>query len=1103
MNPPLADDLLKQHSLPELRLLQERLEQQSKGKQQELQSMVGSRYHDFIQSADAITVMREKSAVMGGKLASFMKTSMDVVEGAKRLLGDGVSDEKAKSRGRAAKQQQSSVVAPSIPTQLADPSPAAVWALLEKCSVFEAGVSVLLAGLLLNDKSEGAGEYLTISPSGDTDDAQKSPTQARFSAKSLREALVLRPTVVEDSKLVLLLPGLSAVEQARALAALGLVGGLRRAELLAWFFECASLQLSSVGDEAAVRRDDDDDSDDEDDDNDEDDDDEARGAQLVRCVQSLQRTIIDAHTIFFKPAGGVAQASSGLLQVHQHDFVAALLAALRARCPHLKVDLDAAKFDAKEIRSSGQAELRRVFEKWLAEAIRKVSDLSRAVLGSMQSAAQVARLQHLVFVAATTRSAPVAAAGADTQAQAKAQEEWSAASFDLLATPRLRARIEKSREEKTPLSDADDPTKLLWTTALRQPFMSQVERLLRSSCQGVVMRAREQVLRALEAEGVAADSFTLSVSVPSSFASPPSSSTSSSSSSSSSTFRRAERVRESLEEDLLDLLADIVHHPSAAASASASASTSASSSGGSSESAALSRAFYVQCSQLLAQFAVALRTLCSSLSKAQAAAGQPKEAKDKLAAGLLFVGRLAWLLKIRGGFLEETLSVPPSLSTAAAQLTTEDQLRSAFEIADTDGDGVVTYSEAVEAVQALAVGDSAAEAEGAGIGSDPRSGAAPFLSMLLTPSLNFGEMTMLCAHMLAPETCQPLARFHACAADLVTTSHKKWAERVVGEQATELGEALSVELGMEGHCHFRSFWRPATAAGDDIGDALIPTSCTHSLARFFLALNQRAAVSLVSIDTIQVPTPQLTVAPSPSLTSTSTSASSITAQRRLCASVLQQLHASAVAAAVEQYSSVLDTRSQDQAAFAKAHNLIKSSQRLLVEKRCEDCALQAAFDLLVVEAVASRCGVALPVKTRACVSGWNSRLDPINAELLSPLLRSAAAKFAAKTFLLFPGASAALPTPTLMTAAAAAEEDALTGIFSCGPQQTPCRFSLLPLAIATHGGSLSTKDDSGSSAGPSAGAGDKRGKKGVSKQTEQGGGAGQLGKLLGSILGAN
>jgi len=510
----------------------------------------------------------------------------------------------------------------------------------------------------------------------------------------------------------------------------------------------------------------------------------------------------------------------------------------------------------------------------------------------------------------------------------------------------------------------------------------------------------------------------------------------------------------------------------------------------------------VQCSQLLAQFAVALRTLCSSLSKAQAAAGQPKEAKDKLASGLLLIGRLAWLLKIRGGFLEETLSVPSSLSTAAAQLTTEDQLRSAFEIADTDGDGVVTYSEAVEAVQALAVGDSAAEAEGAGIGSDPRSGAAPFLSMLLTPSLNFGEMTMLCAHMLAPETCQPLARFHACAEDLVTTSHKKWAERVVGEQAAELGEALSVELGMEGHCHFRSFWRPAAAAGEDIGDALIPTSCTHALARFFLALNQRAAVSLVSIDTIQVPTPQLTAAPS------SSSSTSTTAQRRLCASVLQQLHASAVAAAVEQYSSVLDTRSQDQAAYAKAHNLVKSSQRLLVEKRCEDCALQAAFDLLVVEAVASRCGVALPVKTRACVSGWNSRLDPINAELLSPLLRTAAAKFAAKTFLLFPGAAAAAAgaaASALTTAAATAEEDAVAGIFSCGPQQTPCRFSLLPLAIATHGGSLSAKDDSASSAsGPATGAGDKRGKKGASagKQAEQGGGAG-LGKLLGSILGAN
>ena len=99
-----------------------------------------------------------------------------------------------------------------------------------------------------------------------------------------------------------------------------------------------------------------------------------------------------------------------------------------------------------------------------------------------------------------------------------------------------------------------------------------------------------------------------------------------------------------------------------------------------------------------------------------------------LSTGLLLIGRIAWLLKIRGAFLEDALVIrtpsPTTTTTAATatgsnqtgtsedegglsgdtlgtafsefDLNSEDQFRSAFEIADTDGDGVVSYSEALE-----------------------------------------------------------------------------------------------------------------------------------------------------------------------------------------------------------------------------------------------------------------------------------------------------------------------------------------------------------------------------------------------------------------------
>ena len=111
-----------------------------------------------------------------------------------------------------------------------------------------------------------------------------------------------------------------------------------------------------------------------------------------------------------------------------------------------------------------------------------------------------------------------------------------------------------------------------------------------------------------------------------------------------------------------------------------------------------------------------------------------------LLSGLLLVGRLAWLLKIRGRFVEEALSPSLTGSTAGVGVgigagnpsahtahdhsngshlsaavnnynsaaannhnsglyISEDQMRSAFEIADTNGDGVLTYAEAIDAIQ--------------------------------------------------------------------------------------------------------------------------------------------------------------------------------------------------------------------------------------------------------------------------------------------------------------------------------------------------------------------------------------------------------------------
>ena len=55
-----AEELIQSHSIPQLRELTSTLAKDAERKQIELQMMVGSRYHDFIQNSDAIAIMEEK-----------------------------------------------------------------------------------------------------------------------------------------------------------------------------------------------------------------------------------------------------------------------------------------------------------------------------------------------------------------------------------------------------------------------------------------------------------------------------------------------------------------------------------------------------------------------------------------------------------------------------------------------------------------------------------------------------------------------------------------------------------------------------------------------------------------------------------------------------------------------------------------------------------------------------------------------------------------------------------------------------------------------------------------------------------------------------------
>ena len=689
------------------------------------------------------------------------------------------------------------------------------------------------------------------------------------------------------------------------------------------------------------------------------------------------------------------------------------------------------------------------------------------------------------------------------------------ACVELLTVKRRRQVSDGSSSGSAQGFGHGQPGTMLWTRVFRQPFMVQVERLLRESCQEVLGGARALLLHALAADGVHVDPASLAVTVASahrdsSHHQPHHGSSSGDASSngpeggaapllllqplsvpSPRLFRRAEAVRQFIQDELADLLRDVVlpgqeGDPEAAQG--------------------LARALYVQCSQLVGHVAVLLRSLSTALSsaleaqaralnKAKAhattvAARAPSieasaDACAPLLSGLLLVGRLAWLLKIRGRFVEEALA-PTAVMAAAlavgAETTSsssfsahmssaydsisEDQMRSAFEIADTNGDGVLTYAEAIDAVQALTVSD--ADSLSASGGS-----SIPFLGPRLTPSLNYHEFALLCAHMLSPESCLPVGRFAACLDDLLASVHRIFAERSLGPLVAQLSGSLERELGLSlatdgtaaandgvgagQPATFKAFWRREGVEldGGEREQVAIPTACCAALSAFFFQVAHVAASSLLSVDTVQdMPGPD--VYPSPS-----THVSPQQQQHGLALFASSALFTKAVEVAAQKYMELLKA-APSAAAAAAAAAAADNTHGAASE---EDVALQACFDLLVCEALSARlapttgaaASTAAPRLLKTTLAGWKARLDPINAELLMPLVLAASARFANSTHLLLP-CLAAPPTPKdrradqslTATAADNVPGSAATAIAGVFPTAQPARFALLPLPMSTH-----------------------------------------------------
>lgn len=826
----------------------------------------------------------------------------------------------------------------------------------------------------------------------------------------------------------------------------------------------------------------------------------------------MQQTILDAYFLFFRPTPTgdnvnnitPSSPSLGLLSVYQENLLQDIENQLQLILFEDSIKnnkfFDMAEFAASNLKNCSNADARNVFDKWLANAVQRVGHRSATALEAMKLASDVAKLQQRVWQCSTTI---LNDDGKNNDGSAYTQSDWEAACKDLLAPKRRRMPTDKSSLPTEEISSS-----LLWSTVFRAPFVRQVERLLRESCRKVLVRTKSQLLSALSAEGVSVDPETMAVSVNNNVLSSlyNVNSTPAALSSSPRLFRRAETLRSLLEMEVMDLVSDIVlpvqeGDPQSAAS--------------------LSRALLIQCSQLAGQLAVMLRvisTSCNFVLDARLAGRNSTQVSSKkthsatkasfieisgdcaLTTGLLLLGRFAWLLKIRGRFLEDALSSSVSQSDShsiqSCDLTSEEQLRSAFEIADTDGDGIVTYSEALEAIQALAINDTSFSASSALTdGQHNRHSSSPssypFLSAVLTPSLTFGEITLLCAHLLPPEVCAPASRLKACVEEIIATTHMRWAEKLVQELARPISDILSEELGISSlidknkttqktgkgksftpTATFKSSWRKQYVEMDtdfDTGDSVreqlsVPVTVSTCLNSFLFSLSHRTSAALLSIDTVQQlpPLDALSISNPAQLVENSGKSSSPSDgsgnHQHQIDKLAQVAFANANNLAIRAIASTYTNLLRDATAA------VGSSLHGGMNAWLEDCSLQAYFDLLVCEGVATRCGVTVPKPLTICMNGWKSKMDPINAELLAPLLSEGARSFAAKTYLLLPGHISPSKTPKQFTSTADVGSCNMSSssdstFFSNTVQQTS-RFALLPLPMSTnlHGSAWASRE---------------------------------------------
>lgn len=187
----LADDLLRNRPISDLRVLIKQLHDDGEEKKRELRRMVGSQYHEFIQSADNLAGMHAQSQQMLYVLDKFWKQRDSFVKEVHGFL-----DGKTNSHSMLGATDNARIVRTVDLVRFADSS--SLWRELGQCDIYSASLRVLAA--LVGGKDSQLLNASYIHPN--TLEGLKSMQLTPVQQSSLRSVSFLGETVLDDAMLL-------------------------------------------------------------------------------------------------------------------------------------------------------------------------------------------------------------------------------------------------------------------------------------------------------------------------------------------------------------------------------------------------------------------------------------------------------------------------------------------------------------------------------------------------------------------------------------------------------------------------------------------------------------------------------------------------------------------------------------------------------------------------------------------------------------------------------------------------------------------------------------------------------------------------------------